>query len=51
MIWIIFPLIASIISKKVAAGASALVMDVKVGRAAVYKNEERAAEVAGKLVS
>jgi len=40
----------SIISKKVAAGASALVMDVKVGRAAVYKNEQRATEVANKLV-
>ncbi|CAB3383225.1 Hypothetical predicted protein [Cloeon dipterum] len=42
--------VASIISKKVAAGASALVMDVKVGRAAVFKSEERAVQVSKKLI-
>ncbi|XP_059488892.1 thymidine phosphorylase-like [Neocloeon triangulifer] len=42
--------VGSIVSKKVAAGASALVMDVKVGRAAVFKSQQRAEQVASKLI-
>lgn len=41
----------SILSKKAAAGLSALVMDVKVGRAAFMKNEDDARELARSMTT
>ena len=41
----------SILSKKAAAGLSALVMDIKVGRAAFMKNEADARELANSMAS
>tara|TARA_B100001750_G_C15466304_1_gene577241 strand:- start:586 stop:1584 length:999 start_codon:yes stop_codon:yes gene_type:complete len=41
----------SILSKKAAAGLSALVMDVKVGRAAFMKNEDDARELARSMTA
>ncbi|MBS72438.1 MAG: thymidine phosphorylase [Thermoplasmata archaeon] len=41
----------SIISKKAAAGLNALVMDVKVGKAAFMKNEDDARELANSMAS
>jgi thymidine phosphorylase len=46
-----FEFAASIISKKVAEGTKALVMDVKVGEAAFFKNEDDARALASMLVS
>jgi thymidine phosphorylase len=46
-----FEFAASIISKKVAEGTKTLVMDVKVGEAAFFKNEDEARTLASKLVS
>lgn len=46
-----FDFAASIISKKVAEGTKTLVMDVKVGRAAFFQNEDKARDLASKLVS
>jgi len=42
--------IASIISKKVAEGAKTLVMDVKVGSAAFFQNEDKARTLASMLI-
>jgi thymidine phosphorylase len=42
---------ASIISKKVAEGTKTLVMDVKVGSAAFFKDEAKARNLASVLVS
>ncbi|MBT4059322.1 MAG: thymidine phosphorylase [Euryarchaeota archaeon] len=41
----------SILSKKAAAGLSALVMDIKVGKAAFMKNEDEARELAKSMTS
>ncbi len=41
----------SILSKKAAAGLSALVMDIKVGKAAFMKNEADARELAGSMTA
>jgi len=46
-----FDFTASIISKKVAEGTKALVMDVKVGNAAFFQSEDKARTLASKLVS
>jgi thymidine phosphorylase len=46
-----FEFSASIISKKVAEGTKTLVMDVKVGEAAFFKNEDEARTLASMLVS
>jgi thymidine phosphorylase len=42
---------ASIISKKVAEGTKTLVMDVKVGSAAFFRDEANARSLASALVS
>lgn len=42
--------VASIISKKVAEGTKALVMDVKVGNAAFFQSEDKARTLASKLI-
>jgi len=46
-----FDFTASIISKKVAEGTKTLVMDVKVGSAAFFQNEDKARTLASMLVS
>jgi len=46
-----FDFAASIISKKVAEGTKALVMDVKVGSAAFFQSEDKARTLASMLVS
>jgi len=43
-------IVASILSKKLAEGIDGLVLDVKVGRGAFMKDEERARQLADKLV-
>jgi pyrimidine-nucleoside phosphorylase len=43
-------IVASILSKKLAEGIDGLVLDVKVGKGAFMKNEERARALADKLV-
>jgi pyrimidine-nucleoside phosphorylase len=43
-------IVASILSKKLAEGIDGLVLDVKVGKGAFMKSEERARELADKLV-
>jgi thymidine phosphorylase len=46
-----FDFAGSIISKKVASGTKTLVMDVKIGSAAFFKNEDEARTLASMLVS